>query len=262
MPELPEVNTFQRYFEATSLHQKIREVEVYDEKIIRNVSGLDFIERLEGRIFTGTSRRGKYLFVNLDNGHHVQLHFGMTGDIKYYSEPEDRPRHERFVFHFDSGFRLGFDCPRKFARICYIENLEDYLADIGLGEDALMISEAEFLQKMEGKKNNIKGFLLNQKYIAGVGNLYADEICYQTRIHPASSVKNLSTAQCHDVFQKMRAILTKAIEQSAHYKEYPENWFWAWRKEGFTRPDGLGVVKSTKIAGRTTYYCEGWQVLY
>ncbi len=121
MPELPEVNTFQRYFDETSLDQKIIKVEVQDDKIIRNVSGATFADLLTNRTFTGSYRRGKYLFGELDNGHHVLLHFGMTGDLKYYSEPEEAPKHERFAFHFENGYRLGFDCPRKFARICYLE---------------------------------------------------------------------------------------------------------------------------------------------
>ncbi len=262
MPELPEVNTFQRYFDETSLHQKIMEVQVHDAKIIRNVSAMDFVERMTGRTFTGSYRRGKYLFASMDNGHYLQLHFGMTGDLKYYADEEDRPKYERFVFHFDNGFHLGFDCPRKFARICYVEDLQAYLTEIGLGEDALTITEEEFLAQIKGKKGNIKGFLLNQKYVAGVGNLYADEICYQTRIHPASAVDKLSEAQYRDIYQKMKTILSTAVERNAYYKDYPDNWFWQWRKEGGTDPEGRGEVKSMKVAGRTTYYCEGWQVLY
>ena len=126
MPELPEVNTFQRYFDGTSLNQRIASVEVQDDKIIRNLSGLEFINKLTGRTFIGSYRRGKYLFAKLDNEQHLLLHFGMTGDLNYYSEPEERTRHERFVFHFDNGQHLGFDCPRKFAKIRYIEDLDLY----------------------------------------------------------------------------------------------------------------------------------------
>jgi formamidopyrimidine-DNA glycosylase len=262
MPELPEVNTFQRYFDGTSLHQRIESVEVQDDKIIRNVSGEEFIDKLTGRTFVGSYRRGKYLFAKLDNDQHVLLHFGMTGDLNYYSEPEERTRHERFVFHFENGQHLGFDCPRKFAKIRYIEDLELYLQDIKLGEDALVISEEDFLQKMEGKTATIKGFLLNQAQVAGVGNLYADEICYQTKIHPGSRSNNLNLQQKQAIYQAMKNILQEAIDRNAYYKEYPENWFWEWRKEDRPGPDGEGMVRRTKIAGRTTYFIEGVQVLY
>lgn len=262
MPELPEVNTFQKFFNGTSLDQRIEAVEVFDSKIIRNVSAEVFIDKLTGRTFTGSYRRGKYLFAQLDDGHHLLLHFGMTGDLNYYSEPEERTKYERFVFHFDNGQKLGFDCPRKFARICYVEQLEDYLKEIGLGEDALVIGAEDFLQKMGNKSATIKGFLLDQAQVAGVGNLYADEICYQTRIHPGSRVNQLSVAQKQAIHQAMQRILREAIERNAYYKDYPENWFWEWRREGEPGPGGEGTVRRTKIAGRTTYFIEGVQTLY
>lgn len=262
MPELPEVNTFQRYFDQTSLQQPIAEVKVYDDKIIRNVSGEEFIDRLTGRAFTGSYRRGKYLFGELDNGHHLLLHFGMTGDLKYYADEEDRPKYERFAFHFENGYTLGFDCPRKFAKIRYLEDLEAYLKDISLGEDARRISEEDFMAKMKGKKSKVKGFLLNQSYLAGVGNLYADEICFQTRVHPASVVDHIPLKKKKEIYRKMKEILDFAVEKNAHYKAYPEDWLWKWREEGATAPDGTGEVRKMKVAGRTTYFCNGWQKKY
>lgn len=262
MPELPEVHTFKRYFDATALHRKIVRVEVADDKIIRNVSSEAFVNYLTGRTFTGSYRRGKYLFGKLDNGCYLQLHFGMTGDLNYYDQPEDRTKYERFAFSFENGYRLGFDCPRKFARICYIEDLDAYIQQIGLGEDALVITEEQFLAAMAGKKAPIKGFLLNQKHLAGVGNLYADEICYQTRVHPASRVDQLDKKKRQLIYAKMKAILQYAVDREAHYKAYPEDWLWQWRQEDATGPDGNSRVRRTKIAGRTTYFCEGWQVRY
>jgi len=260
MPELPEVNTFQKYFEGTSLHQKIMDVHIADGKIIRNVSDQEFIDGLVGRSFESSMRRGKYLFGQLDDDQHVLFHFGMTGDFKYYFEEEERPRHERFHILFEGGAKLGFDCPRKFARIALIPDLDVYIRELGLGEDALVISQKDFLTKMEGRTSTIKGFLLNQKLVAGVGNLYADEICYQTRVHPGSRVNALSTRKKNEIYRAMRSILTTAVERTAHYKNYPDDWFWAWRnKEGKT---GKGEIAVEKIAGRTTYYVQGWQRRY
>ena len=262
MPELPEVNTFQRYFDQTSLHQKIERVEVHDDKIIRNMSGEAFIDQLNGRTFTGSYRRGKYLFAKLDNDHDVLLHFGMTGDLKYYQEEEDRPRHERFVFHFTNGFRLGFDCPRKFARILYLEDRDAYIQSLPLGEYARVIKADDFEALAEGRSTTIKGFLLNQRHLAGVGNLYADEVCYQTRIHPASKAGALSKKKLREIHSKMQEVLRYAVERNAYYKDYPEDWLWQWREEGRYGPDGKSKVLKTKVAGRTTYFAEGWQKLY
>lgn len=258
MPELPEVNTFKRFFEETSLQQKIIAVHTYDGKIIRNIDPDGFREKLAGRLFVDSVRIGKYLFSRMDNGHYVQFHFGMTGDFAYYSGREESPKHERLAFDFQNGFSLGFDCPRKFARICYIEDLDIYLTKLGLGEDALTISQEQFLAKAQGKKSTIKGFLLNQKHIAGVGNLYADEVLYQTRIHPASVVEAIPKHKMVDVYHKMKSILEYAVSQNAYYKAYPDDWLWGWRKEGAKAPDG-SVVDIQKIGGRTTYFFPEYQ---
>ena len=262
MPELPEVRTFQKYFDDTSLQQEIAEVLVHDDKIIRNMDGMTFAENLTGRMFTNSYRQGKYLFGDLDNGHSVLLHFGMTGDIIYYSDELDRPKYERFVFNFANGNRLGFDCPRKFAKIRYLEDRKTYVEEIGLGTDALRISPEEFLEKTSGRKGTVKGFLLNQKMLAGVGNLYADEVLYQLRIHPASSVNKLSKKLLLKILSKTQEILQDAINRTAYYKDYPENWYWQWRKEGTLDPTGKTNVQSAKIGGRTTYFFEGYQKLY
>lgn len=262
MPELPEVYTFQQYFNEAALGVPIKKVKVHDDKIIRNIDAHSFCKNLKGKTFVGSIRRGKYLFAELDNGHHVLLHFGMTGDLKYYSDKEEAPKHERFVFQFADGNYLGFDCPRKFARICYIEDLEAYIAETRLGEDALEISLDSFLSAMDNKKTSIKAFLLNQKILAGVGNLYADEVLYQTRVHPASRVNALKPKQKKAIFHSMQEILQKAVSHTAHYKEYPDDWFFQWRKEGQKAPNGRGVVQVETIAGRTTYFFKGWQKLY
>ena len=259
MPELPEVNTFQAYFDQHAIGRPIRRVRVSDQKIIRNMSGRRFAQRLQGRQFTGSYRRGKFLFGAMDNGHHVLLHFGMTGDLLAYEDPQEAPRHERFHWAFADGGRLGFDCPRKFARILYLDDLDEYLAESGLGEDALRISLGEFLNIAEGKTCSVKGFLLNQKYLAGMGNLYADAVCYDTRIHPATSVHRLSPAQLRKLHRRMQAMLSEAVQRLAQYGEYPSPWYWDWRIEGNKPKKGYGLVKSGKVAGRTTYWCEGWQ---
>lgn len=262
MPELPEVNTFQRYFDGTSLDQRINNVIVYDDKIIRNVTGSEFMEKMMGRTFTGSYRRGKYLFASMDNQHHLLLHFGMTGDLKYYQDETDRPRHERFAFEFDTGFTLGFDCPRKFARILYLEDRDAYIREVKLGEDALAISEADFTRLFDGKKGSIKGLLLNQSNLAGLGNLYADEVCYRTRVHPASLAGKIPKKTRKAIYRAMQEVLRFAIDKNAYYKDYPENWLWEWRAEGRKAPDGRSPIQIAKIAGRTTYFFKGYQRLF
>ncbi|MFK8054893.1 MAG: DNA-formamidopyrimidine glycosylase family protein [Saprospiraceae bacterium] len=276
MPELPEVNTFQKYFDAAALSRRIADVDIADDYIIKQVLattgnttsatrkagvlGSSFAERLKGQTFSGSYRRGKYLFGDLDSGHSVLLHFGMTGDLKLYTELEEKPKHERFAFVFEDSQRLGFDDPRKFANIRYLDDREQYVKDIKLGTDALLITKEEFLAKAEGRKTSIKAWLLNQHVTAGVGNLYADEVCYQTRIHPESQIRALSTKQLTDIHKAMVETLTIACDRQAYYKESQANEFWQWRKlEHVSR---RGKVLQGVVGGRTTHWVEGWQKLY
>ena len=276
MPELPEVNTYQKYFDAAAVGRRVAHVDVADDYIIKQVGGETgnttsatsrpgyfgerFAERLKGQRFSGSHRRGKYLFGELDSGHSVLLHFGMTGDLKLYTDVAERPRHERFAFVFEDGQRLGFDDPRKFAKIRYVEDRAAYVAGIRLGVDALLMTEDEFLAQAAGRKTSIKAFLLNQTAIAGVGNLYADEICYQTRVHPESRVAKVPKRKLREVYAAMVAILTEACDRDAYYRNYPPGWFWQWRKEEAV--DGKGKVMAGTVGGRTTHWVRGWQKRY
>ncbi len=262
MPELPEVETFKRYFDKAALQQKILEVEVHDDKIIRNVSGAKFRNLCRGRTFKDSKRIGKYLFGQMDNQEWIQFHFGMTGDILLYNEDELPPRHERFHFQFSDGLRLGFDCPRKFARIVHITSLPEYIIDTKLGVDALEMKLDDFLNLAQGKKSTIKGFLLNQKIIAGIGNLYADEVCYQTKVHPGSKTGSIPLKKQKEIFHSFKKTLRTAVEKAAYYKDYPDDWFWKWRDVGKKPPKGHGKIEISKIAGRTTYCFPKIQKLY
>lgn len=260
MPELPEVNTVMKIFRQQVLHKTITQVEVHDDHILRNCSADDFIHHLTGRTFVDTYRRGKYFFGRLDDGHDVLFHLGMTGDPVYYAPGEDPPRHERFNLHFGHDLIMGYNDPRKFSRIHYLPDRAQFIQDIALGPDALDLPWKDFQHIMNGKKGQLKALLLDQSILAGVGNLYADEICYQARLHPASKMDKLSPAQLKTVYQAMHTILQKAVDLDAYYKVYPEDWFWTWREKKKSSPQGE-VVKTIKVGGRTTYFVEGWQKL-
>ena len=165
MPELPEVHNFKLYFDAAATGQTIAGVKVHDDYIIRNLPGPAFADALTSRRIVDSLRRGKYLFANLDNGHALLLHFGMTGDLNLYQDEVDRHKFERFALYFADGNILGFDDPRKFARILYLDDRDAYIAEIKLGPDALDITLEEWLATVRGRKTTIKGVLLNQSIL-------------------------------------------------------------------------------------------------
>ena len=143
-----------------------------------------------------------------------------------------------------------------------MENLDEFITEINLGPDALEISENYFLEIAKNKKSTLKGFLLNQKYLAGMGNLYVDETCYQCRIHPASRLDKIPKKKKVEIFHKMKDILIRAVKERPYYKDYPDDWFWQWRVEGNLAPDGKNKIEKATIGGRTTYFAKGWQKKY
>jgi len=261
MPELPEVNTVRFGFEQTALQLKIITVEVYDDKIIRNASQQEFVDALQGETFIDTYRQGKYFFAILSSGLEILFHLGMTGDLVYYFDSSEQPKYERFRLQFENSMYLGYDDLRKFSNILLINDRQKYLSAIQLGPDALSISLKDFSAIFKNRKKSLKAILMDQRLVAGVGNLYADEICYQAQLHPASVAGALQKSHLQRVHRLMQNILNEACEQDAYYKVYPDNWFWKWRDEKKGCIEGKGLIKKIKIGGRTTYFVEGYQKL-
>lgn len=255
MPELPEVQHFKEYIDATSLHHKIETVTVHNDQVLEDTDAGDFEEKMKSRSFESTRRRGKFLFLKLDNGHHLQLHFGMTGYPKYYSDEADQPEHERITFEFDNGYRLGYVCLRMLGRVRYIEDLEQYIEEKELGPDFSDISEEEFLELARGRRGAVKSFLMNQKHLSGIGNVWSDEVCFHVRIHPGTEISELDEKKLRETYRTLKDILDQAVAANAEVDQYPDSWLIKYREEGVDGPDGCGKVTKTEISGRSAYFC-------
>src|SRR5213079_2363278 len=127
MPELPDVETFRRYLNATSLHQRIIGVDVRSAHILKGVSARELVRRLKGRCFESSRRLGKHLFVRADGDLWLRLHFGMTGSLQYFKREERAPRHTRVLFAFANGHRLAFEDQRKFVEVGLLKNSDGFL---------------------------------------------------------------------------------------------------------------------------------------
>ena len=152
MPELPDVAAFKKYLDATSLHQEIEETVVENGKVLRGVSAQRLREVLAGRRFESSRRHGKNLLVSLDKGPWLRLHFGMTGALTYYRDPEDTPAHARVVFRFAGGFQLAYVCMRMLGRVSLTENPSKFAEEAGLGPDALDLDYGRFKAILAGRR--------------------------------------------------------------------------------------------------------------
>ncbi len=255
MPELPEVETFKRYLDSTSLHQRIAGVEVRDAYVLKGVSARELARRLKGERFESSRRHGKHLFVRIDGDLWLRLHFGMTGSLQYLHHDEVAPKTARVIFRFANKCRLAFDDQRKFGEIELIEDVDEFLQTRGLGPDALEISLSQFKAIVGKHRGAVKAILLNQQLIAGIGNLYADEILFRARMHPATEATTLSDKDLTRLFRATRSVLEKAIALKTDFNRLPKSWLLPRRGKGGRCPRCGRALKSARIGGRTSWFC-------
>jgi formamidopyrimidine-DNA glycosylase len=255
MPELPEVAAFGKYFDKTSLNKKIENVEVKNREILQNVDADDLKEKLEGYEFQFTKRYGKNLFAHLDNNFWLILHFGMTGKLKYFQKEDKEPSYGRVIINFEDNGYLAFVDPRKFGKVNLTNNMENFIKEKKLGHDALEVDLKTFKNLLEKRKGAIKTVLMNQHILAGVGNIYSDEILFQTCIHPKTPVNKLNRGQIEDIFNIMKSILKTAIDKNIKHQNLPDSFLIPHRVKNGRCPNSDIELKTIKVSGRTAYYC-------
>jgi formamidopyrimidine-DNA glycosylase len=258
VPELPDLEIFKRYVDSTSLHQDIEKIEVKDGRVL-GVSAGGLKRALEGRRFESTRRHGKHLFVELDDGGWLLLHFGMTGGLKYYKDADEEPNHTRVLFYFTNGYHLAFDDQRLFGKVDLIGDPDDFIAEKELGLDPLDLDFPTFRERLEGRRGEVKATLMNQRIFAGIGNIYSDEILFQVRLHPRKGVGRLDRDTIQELHEQTQRVLHAGIDHGANPGDLPDSFLLPHRQEGADCPRGNGEIQKTKAAGRTAYYCPACQ---
>ncbi|PYK53312.1 MAG: formamidopyrimidine-DNA glycosylase [Verrucomicrobia bacterium] len=255
MPELPDVEIFKRYLDATSLHQRIHDVDVRNKYILKDITAPALARGLKGRLFESSRRHGKHLFVRADGKIWLRLHFGMTGSLDYFKDDKQASRHARVIFVFANHHRLAFDDQRQFGQIGLLKDVDEFLKKRSLGPDALDLDLGEFKQILAKRRGAVKSILLNQQLIAGIGNIYADEILFRTRMHPATEISRLDDKALAKLFRATRYILDKAIAAKADVEQMPKSWLLPHRGKGGKCPRCGEKLRSAKIGGRTAWFC-------
>ncbi|MEF8787997.1 MAG: DNA-formamidopyrimidine glycosylase family protein [Planctomycetota bacterium] len=255
MPELPDVAYFERYLASTALHQLIREAEVRDEGIVEDISGEGLAAAARGRSMEQTRRHGKNLFVALGNGPWLVLHFGMTGFPRYFRRPESRPEHVRILFHLEDGWKLAYDCQRRLGHAGITQDPGGYIERKGLGSDALLADEDERYAALKRRRGRLKSVLMNQEALAGIGNLYADEILFQCGLHPLRRLDELSDRQVRRLSEVTGDVLACAVERNADRDLLPGHYLLTARRRSNCCPRCGTDLEDIKVGQRTTYFC-------
>jgi formamidopyrimidine-DNA glycosylase len=262
MPELPEVETQLRYFRRTALGSCVDRVIITAPNIIKQPSARAFANGLRGRCFVDAKRRGKYLIVALDNGRTLILHFGMGGDLSYYKSPKERPEYTRIEVLLSNGWRLAFTCPRKICRVMLVDDASHIPALKQMGPEPLGdVFSLAFLQHLleQHPRRQIKPLVMDQKMIAGVGNIYADEILFEAKVKPDRIASSLSEDEIKRIHRETRRVLRRAIK-TAGEEDFPSDFLVSRDARGVACKNCGSQIEKKKIGGRTSYFCRNCQV--
>ncbi|NLT38717.1 MAG: Fpg/Nei family DNA glycosylase [Methanomassiliicoccus sp.] len=254
MPELPEVETFRRYIDRTSMCRLIAKIEVKHPLIIRPLQAEEVITAGEGSAFLSSYRHGKNLFLELSRGGWLTWHFGMTGEPVFFKRMNDEPRYDRLLFTFENGY-LAFSDPRMLGRIGLTSSPDEYVRKKGLGPDVLMLTRKDFVKILERSKGAAKNVLMDQHKMAGVGNLYSDEALFQSGIDPRAPVQFLERADMERLYHNVRKVLRRSIERKGDLSKLPRTYLLRHRFRGGLCPNCGGDLLSMTLGGRTSFYC-------
>ena len=271
MPELPEVETIRRQLAPHLQGSTIVEVEILDPRWTRPTAPAEVEDGLRGARVDEVGRSGKYLVWSLSNGRFLLVHLRMTGALLFDPRPE--PTHTRVRFELDGGHRLAYVDPRRFGTGHLLDGpaqRDAYLAQ-RLGVEPLTPEfTVEHLRLMaRGRRAPVKAFVLDQRRIAGVGNIYADEALFRAQIHPLRATGSLTGVQLgrlHDAIEE--SLLAGIAAKGATIDDFQhvdgargsfQDRFLVHRREGEPCPRCGHTVRKIVVGGRGTYVCERCQ---
>ena len=263
MPELPEVQTVLNTLEKQIKDRKIVDIQILYQPIV-SCPEKEFRARLIGSCFRGFKRRGKYLLFEMDDVTLV-CHLRMEGKFFILDKNVPIGKHDHVIFCLDDGIQLRYNDVRKFGRMELIEKKEDYRLFKDLGPEPF--SEEFNVQYchdyLKGKKLPIKQILLDQSFVAGIGNIYADEILSLIHVDPRTSAGRLSRKQLEELVIQTRNILNRAIEAGGTtIRSYTSSLGVTGRFQLDLNVHGLDIcplcgstIKKIRVGSRGTYYC-------
>ncbi|MEW6155514.1 MAG: bifunctional DNA-formamidopyrimidine glycosylase/DNA-(apurinic or apyrimidinic site) lyase [Actinomycetota bacterium] len=280
MPELPEVETIRRDLEKEAVGKRIRQVEVTGMRSIRrHPNKKHFIGKLEGRKITAVQRRGKYLLVRLEGGDVLVVHLGMSGQLlKGKGGVKDpAPKHTHVVITFTQGGLLRFVDPRTFGEMFVtssdeLEAAVPELAHLGFDPVEDFMSWTKFGELLVSRRAKLKSVLTDQKFVAGLGNIYSDEILWAAGLRYDRASDHLTSQEVRRLYRAMTETLQDAIKHrgsSLSDEQYVDLYgamgdyqreHKVYDREGQACRRCRSTIVRVKANGRSTFLCPQCQV--
>jgi formamidopyrimidine-DNA glycosylase len=274
MPELPEVESVRRRLAPLLEGRRFDEVEITDARLTRPHDPVVTARELAGERVTSLGRRGKYLIVRFESGRALLIHLRMTGSLRHATEetlPDDPYR--RAVVRLDDGSDVAYRDVRRFGTWLLLEpsEIDAYLAEkVGPEPLARSYRTSQLAARLAGRRAPVKAALLDQRTVAGVGNIYADEALWRARVHPLTPSAELTPDEVNAVHGALRAALNAAIRrQGSTLRDYrlpdgtrgtAQERFKVYGRAGGPCERCGTPIDKIRVAGRGTWYCPGCQV--
>jgi len=212
MPELPEVQTIVNDLIAARIIGKtIVTAEVYWNKIIAPLKPAEFRAKITDQTIAQIWRRGKYIVLDFQSDLHLLIHLRMSGQLQPVPHTHERSKHEHVVLQLNDGNDLRFYDTRKFGRMILTQNPDKILNELGpepLDQD---FTRNQFRTRLKSRKRRLKPLLLDQKFIAGLGNIYVDEALWEAKLHPLKIAATVSPRKAIDLYYAIRKVLERSI---------------------------------------------------
>lgn len=267
MPELPEVEAVRRQLTPAMRGSRFERVLVR-RRDLRRPFPPRFAERLEGQTVENLSRRGKYLLAELSSGETLVMHLGMSGSFDVTRSRDGAEKganpHDHVVFDMSSGARVTYNDPRRFGLMDLVpsRSLDRYLARIGPEPLSPEFNAASLARALAGRRTSLKAALLDQRVVAGLGNIYASEALNLARLSPKRRASTLATPSgkprraAYKLVSAIKTVLRRAIARSTA-RSYRGLRFRVYEREGERCPNRgcTGTIRRITQAGRSTFYC-------
>jgi len=265
MPELPEVQTILDALAPLILDQEIHSVTAVWPPVIDRPERALFVVWMQGRRVVEVDRRGKYMLFRLDDGRWLIMHLRMTGKVRVVDASEPLRSHDRLIFHLTNGRDWRFEDQRKFGRVYLVEDPAEVIAKLGpepLGDD---FTPGYLAQTLARRTAPIKSLLLDQRIVAGIGNIYADESLFRARIHPLRPGGSLTLGETGALVGAVKAVLSQALaEMGTTLRDYRrpdgsvgafQNSLQVFQRTGEPCPSCGAPIQRIVVGGRSTHFC-------
>ena len=266
MPELPEVETIVRALQSGGRGQPaipgrvIRSVELLWDRTLAQPGRGEFERRLPGQTVQSVSRRAKYLLLSLTQDT-LLIHLRMSGDLRVEDDLLPVLKHDRLLIHFQDGMRLAFNDTRKFGRVWLTDDPQQILKGLGPEPFDPNLDAAEFQRMLQSTRRQIKPLLLDQSFLAGVGNIYSDEALHIAEIHPLTPADQISPEQSAKLLSAVRIVLEEGIRRNGASFDWVyrggdfQNYFRVYQRTGEACPVCGTMVERKVIGQRSTHFC-------